>query len=165
MTDLGEAASEIRGGAMRLARRLRAERPTDALSGNKVIVLSHLYRNGSSTPGSIALAERQQPQSLTRAFTELQEAGLVVRRRSGRDRRESVLTITDQGIETLSKDMAQRDRWLAQALQVLTNAEIDMLRIAARLMDGLADRAERAERPDSADRPDSALAEAQVSAP
>src|SRR5438874_2589142 len=86
-----EAASEIRRGAMRLARRLRAERSPGALSANKMGVLGHLYRRGPSTPGEVASADRQQPQSLTRVFTELERDGLISRAPDERDRRQTLL--------------------------------------------------------------------------
>ena len=83
--------SDLRRGTLRLGRRLRAERPAGALSANKIAVLAHLRRTGPSTPGAIADAERQRPQSLTRVFTELERDGLITRSPSTEDRRASVL--------------------------------------------------------------------------
>ncbi|MDA0159147.1 MarR family transcriptional regulator [Solirubrobacter ginsenosidimutans] len=133
-----DEVSELRRGTLRLARRLRAERPAGALSANKVLVLAHLRRVGASTPGQIAEAERQRPQSLTRTFTELESAGLITRTRSPNDRRASVLELTPEGLQALAADMADRDAWLTRALADLTDAEVDLLRIAGRLMDRLA---------------------------
>jgi DNA-binding MarR family transcriptional regulator len=134
-----DPAAGIRRGATRLAQRLRAERPPGALSANKLSVLSHLYRHGPSTPGEIAAAEHQHPQSLTRVFAELELAGLVSRSRSERDGRAAVLTLRPAGHDALTRDMAQRDAWLAEALGTLTAAEADLLGIAAGLMEGIAD--------------------------
>jgi DNA-binding MarR family transcriptional regulator len=134
-----EVAAQARRAATRLARRLRAERPAGALSPNKVAVLAHLYRHGKSTPGEITAAEHQQPQSLTRVFAELQTDGLVSRSRGERDRRESVLDLTAAGLDVLTKDMADRDRWLADAIGGLSEMEIQMLRIGSELMNQLAD--------------------------
>ncbi|WP_163571783.1 MarR family winged helix-turn-helix transcriptional regulator [Fodinicola feengrottensis] len=127
------------GAATRLARRLRAERPAGALSTNKVAVLGHLYRHGKSTPGEITAAEHQQPQSLTRVFADLEADGLVTRSRGERDRRESVLDLTAVGLDALTRDMADRDGWLAAAIGGLTETETQMLRIGAALMNQLAD--------------------------
>jgi len=132
-------AAVIRGGATRLGRRLRAERAADALSGTAVSVLSHLFRDGPSTPGAIATAEHQRPQSLTRTFNELERLGLLSRAPSDHDRRGSVLTLTAAGRAALVKDMAQRDAWLAAALTTLSDAETEIVRVAATLMDRLAD--------------------------
>lgn len=124
----------------RLARRLRAVRPADALSSNKVGVLSHLYRNGASSPGEIAAAEHQRPQSLTRVFAELESAGLVRRTPNATDRRGALLALTDAGTAALRRDMGHRDAWLADALTELSDQEVDMLGHAAGIMDRLAAR-------------------------
>jgi DNA-binding MarR family transcriptional regulator len=118
---------------------LRAERPAHALSANKIGVLSHLHRHGPSTPGDVAAAERQRPQSLTRVFAELESAGLISRTVSPADRRESLLGIAPAGFEALSRDMAERDVWLAGVIAGLTETEAQVLRIAGVLMDRLAD--------------------------
>ncbi|WP_028063076.1 MarR family winged helix-turn-helix transcriptional regulator [Solirubrobacter soli] len=134
-----DVVSDLRRGTLRLARRLRAERPAGALSNNKVRVLAHLRHAGPSTPGAIAEAEAQRPQSLTRVFTELERAGLIIRTRSTEDRRASVLAITRDGLDALAADMADRDAWLREALAAdLTEAEVQLLAIAGRLMDRIA---------------------------
>jgi DNA-binding MarR family transcriptional regulator len=133
------AAAGIRRGVTRLAQRLRAERPQEALSTNKIGVLSHLSCYGPSTPGEIAAAQRQHPQSLTRVFAELQLGGRVARTRSERDGRESVLSLTQAGQDALADDMAERDTWLAGALCGLSPAEVGLLELAAGLLERLAD--------------------------
>jgi DNA-binding MarR family transcriptional regulator len=133
------SAAEIRAGTLRLARRLRSERPADALSTNKISILALLHRRGPSTPGDLAAADRQRPQSLTRIFAELEADGLIARSRSEQDRRESVLTLTEAGRAALYHDMYNRDRWLAGALAGLSETEINVLRMAGRLMERLAD--------------------------
>ncbi|MFD1932268.1 MarR family winged helix-turn-helix transcriptional regulator [Nonomuraea mangrovi] len=134
-----ESAAEIRQGVTRLARRMRAVRPAGALSNNKLGVLAHLYRHGPSTPGELAAAERQRPQSLTRLFAELEQDGLVSRDSGEADRRRSVLAITRAGTDALRRDMAERDAWLTSAMAGLTETERQVLLLAGRLMDRLAD--------------------------
>ncbi|MFL6123211.1 MarR family winged helix-turn-helix transcriptional regulator [Actinophytocola sp.] len=133
-------AEQTRGAVARLARRLRAERPVEALSSNKIGVLSYLRRNGASSPGEIAAGERQQPQSLTRVFAELETAGLVRRSLNENDRRVAVLELTGAGAEVLRHDMAHRDTWLAAALDELPDLEVEVLGLAAVIMDRLAER-------------------------
>ncbi|MEV0386431.1 MarR family transcriptional regulator [Nonomuraea sp. NPDC050643] len=140
-------ASETRRAVTSLARRLRAERPSDALSSNKVSVLGHLYRHGSSTPTQIAVAEHQQPQSLTRVFAELEDEGLIARTPSPLDRRASVLDLTPVGREVLIRDMAARDRWLATAMEGLNETEVQVIGLAAALLAELADPAGAGPRP------------------
>ncbi|SNQ51313.1 putative MarR-family transcriptional regulator [Frankia canadensis] len=138
-TSREESAAAARRAVTHLGRRLRAERPAGALNGTKLTVLSHLYRLGPSTPKDIATAARHQPQSLSRTFAELQEAGLISRRPGEHDRRAAVLTITEVGRDALVRDMAHRDAWLARALDALTDAEVDLIRIAATLLDQIAE--------------------------
>lgn len=138
MTKRKETAELTRGAVARLARRLRVERPADALSSNKVGVLSQLHRLGPSSPGEIAAAEHQQPQSLTRVFAELESDGLVRRKPNEADRRGAVLELTTAGATVLRQDMAHRDAWLTSALDTLTDLEVEVLRLAAGIIDRLA---------------------------
>jgi DNA-binding MarR family transcriptional regulator len=130
---------QIRRGVTRMARRLRGERPAGSLPANAVLVLSHLHRQGPSTPGEIAGAEHQKAQSLTRVFAELQLEGLIDRRRSDRDGRESVLSLTRAGRQALAGDMQARDQWLQAALGTLGETEIDVLLLASRILDRLSE--------------------------
>ncbi|MFD3590114.1 MarR family winged helix-turn-helix transcriptional regulator [Streptomyces sp. NPDC058683] len=135
----GRLPAEVRQGVVRLARRLSAERPADGLSLNKNSVLGHLLRNGPMSAGALAAADHQQPQSLTRVFAELERDGLVSRTRDSHDGRQRMLELTEEGRKTLAADMAQRDAWLSHALGDLTETERQVLLLAARLMNRLAD--------------------------
>ncbi len=137
--ELTTIAVVLRRGTTGLGRRLRAERSSAALSSNKLAVLGHLHRRGPLSPGTITAAERQQPQSMTRVFAELERDGLITRTTSPDDRRAAVLGLTEQGQGALVADMAERDAWLAEALADLTPAEVRLLRIAGELMEQLAD--------------------------
>jgi DNA-binding MarR family transcriptional regulator len=137
--ELTTIAVVLRRGTTGLGRRLRAERSSTALSSNKLAVLGHLHRRGPLSPGTITAAERQQPQSMTRVFAELERDGLMTRTTSPDDRRAAVLGLTEQGRGALVADMAERDAWLAEALADLTPAEVRLLRIAGELMEQLAD--------------------------
>jgi DNA-binding MarR family transcriptional regulator len=132
-------AAEIRRGVMHLARRLRAVRPEDSLSSGKLSLLGHLARRGPMTPGQLATAEFLRPQSLTRMLAELEDEGLARRTPDRTDGRQSLMSITEEGHEAVSRDMVSRDAWLAQAMIRLSHTERDVLRIAARLMEQLAD--------------------------
>lgn len=133
-------AAAIRQGTTRLARLMRSGRSAGALSINKISVLSHLRSRGPSTPGEIAAADRQQPQSLTRVFSELAQAGLIIRTVAEDDRRQSIVYLTEAGQAMLDQDLAERDAWLATAITDLSETERGVLLLAARLMDRIADR-------------------------
>ncbi|MCH5674336.1 MarR family winged helix-turn-helix transcriptional regulator [Streptomyces gilvus] len=137
MDHLPEAA-RIRRGVIRLNRRLRQERGDGCLSPNQLSVLGHLHRHGPSTPGEVAAAERQRPQSLTRVFAELETEGLILRAPDPNDRRQSVLSLTEAGRLAVEDDMAERDMWLARALGTLGETERGVLALAAEVMERLA---------------------------
>lgn len=137
--DLLAVAAALRQGTTRLARRIRTVRSPTALSTNKISVLSHLHRHGPSTAGEVAASDRQQPQSLTRVFAELERDGLVTRTAATADRRQSIIAITEAGDRALAGDVAERDAWLANALTALSPTEREVLRLAASLMDRIAD--------------------------
>jgi DNA-binding MarR family transcriptional regulator len=138
--DLLTAATVLRQGTTRLARRLRIERPEPAQTALEMGILAHLSRRGPTTPGALAAAERVQPQSLTRTLASLERQFLAVRQPDDRDRRRSLLAITEAGRQAVARDMRQRDAWLARAMAVrLTRAEQELMRIAGELMDRLAD--------------------------
>ncbi|WP_274911414.1 MarR family winged helix-turn-helix transcriptional regulator [Streptomyces sp. WZ-12] len=133
------AVAELRGAVMALARRMRTERGDGALPATKLLVLSRLGRHGPATPGRLAAAERLQPQSLTRTLADLAEQGLIVRTRSTGDRRQQTIAITDAGLAVLHADVADRDAWLAGALEQLNETEAGVLLLAAGLMRRLAE--------------------------
>jgi len=130
---------QVRRGVTQLGRRLRAERQGQSMSSGKVAVLGHLVRGGAMTPGQLAQAEFVQPQSLTRVLTELTESGLVSRSVDPDDGRQSLITLTTQGRRALSEDMRSRDEWLQAAMAALSQAERDLLVVAATLMEQMAD--------------------------
>ncbi|MFJ9708026.1 MarR family winged helix-turn-helix transcriptional regulator [Streptomyces sp. NPDC101234] len=136
MEHLAEAA-RVRRAVLLFNRRLRQERGDGSLSPNQLSVLGHLYRHGSATPGEVAAAERQRPQSLTRVFAELEAEGLVERAADPADRRQAVLSLTAAGRRALEADMAQRDAWLAEAFGALSETERGVLSLAASVLERL----------------------------
>ena len=130
-----DVAPVLRAGVLRLARRLRVERDRSALSNAKIAVLSHLARVGTSSPSRISRDERQQPQSLTRVFAELEAGGLIERRPDADDGRQSMLALTEGGRAALAADMRLRDRWLADAMSGLSPTELGVLVLAAGIIE------------------------------
>lgn len=124
----------LRAAVLHLARRLRVGRDRTALSNNKIAILSHLTREGRSTPSRIAADERQQPQSLTRPLAELEDAGLIARAADAADGRRSVLQLTAAGRAAFDADMLLRDQLLAAALADLGADELGTLLEAANIL-------------------------------
>jgi DNA-binding MarR family transcriptional regulator len=134
-----DTAIAVRRAISRLSRRLRTEAREEGLSVAKHSALGNIYRDGPATPGSLALAEGVQPQSLTRVLAELEEAGYILRRQDEEDRRQFKLEITDPGRAILQREATRRAIWLASAMaSCLSATEQELLRLAAQLMDRLA---------------------------
>lgn len=133
----GTVAPALRAAVLRLARRLRVERDQSALSNNKIAILSHLAREGESTPSRISADERQHPQSLSRPLAELEEAGLIVRAPDAADGRRSVLRLTPDGRAVFDADMRLRDHILTEALDGLDAESLRILAQAASILEQL----------------------------
>ena len=134
-------ATALRISVSRLARRMRAQRLASGLepglSDTQLAALSALERHGMMTPGELAEHEKVQPPSMTRVVAVLEERGLVIREPHASDRRQVVLTVTEQGKEVVRQSRRLREAWLAQRLRELTPAERALLRQAAPILEKL----------------------------
>ena len=140
-SDVG-LATALRISVSRLARRLRVERttqgiPESELSDTQFAALSALERHSAMTPGELAEHEKVQPPSMTRVIAVLEERGLVMRAPHLTDRRQVVLTVTDEGRSVVQRARRRRDAWLAKRLKELSPQERAMLRAAAPILEKL----------------------------
>jgi DNA-binding MarR family transcriptional regulator len=133
-------ATALRISVSRLARRLRVERQAEglaSLSDTQLAALAVLDRHGAMTPGELAEHEKVQPPSMTRVIAVLEERRLVMRAPHLTDRRQVVLTVTEQGRELVSQARRRRDAWLAKRLKELSPEERAILRAAAPVLEKL----------------------------
>ena len=133
-------ATGLRISVSRLARRLRVERQAEglaSLSDTQLAALAVLDRHGAMTPGELAEHEKVQPPSMTRVIAVLEERRLVMRAPHPTDRRQVVLTVTEQGRELVSQARRRRDAWLAKRLKELSPEERAILRAAAPVLEKL----------------------------
>ena len=133
-------ATAMRISISRLARRLRVERlgfggTETVLSDIQLAALAALERHDSMTPGELAEHEKVQPPSMTRVIAVLEERGLVRREPHATDRRQVILTVTDDGRNLVQRVRRRRDAWLAQRLQELSQEERQILRAAAPVLE------------------------------
>ena len=140
-TDAG-LATAMRISITRLARRLRVERlglgGTEAvLSDIQLAALAALERHDAMTPGELAEHEKVQPPSMTRVIAVLEERGLVRRAAHPTDRRQVILTVTQQGRDLVQLVRRRREAWLAQRMQELTPEERATLLAAAPILEKL----------------------------
>jgi DNA-binding MarR family transcriptional regulator len=133
-------ATAMRISISRLARRLRVERlgiggTETVISDIQLAALAALERHESMTPGELAEHEKVQPPSMTRVIAVLEERGLVRREPHATDRRQVVLTVTDDGRDLVQRVRRRREAWLAQRLQELTPGERQILRAAGPILE------------------------------
>jgi DNA-binding MarR family transcriptional regulator len=127
----------------RLARRLRVEQrigsggPDPALSDIQLAALSALERHETMTPGELADYEKVQPPSMTRVIAVLEERGLVRRSAHPTDRRQVVLTVTDEGRALVDRVRRRKEAWLTLRMQELSPEEVEILRAAAPILEKL----------------------------
>ena len=133
-------ATAMRISISRLARRLRVERlglggTETVLSDIQLAALAALARHDSMTPGELAEHEKVQPPSMTRVIAVLEERGLVRREPHATDRRQVILTVTNEGRDVVQRVRRRREAWLAQRLQELTPGERQILRAAGPILE------------------------------
>ncbi len=134
-------ATSLRISVSRLARRMRAERVAQALqpelSDTQLAALAALEKHTAMTPGELADHEKVQPPSITRVIASLEERGLIRRMQHPSDRRQVVLTVTDQGRDFVRQVRQLREAWLARRLEDLTPAERAVLKDAVPILEKL----------------------------
>jgi DNA-binding MarR family transcriptional regulator len=108
-----------------------------SLSDTQLAALAVLDRHGAMTPGELAEHEKVQPPSMTRVIAVLEERRLVMRAPHATDRRQVVLTVTEEGRELVSQARRRRDAWLAKRLKELSPEERAILRAAAPVLEKL----------------------------
>jgi DNA-binding MarR family transcriptional regulator len=139
-SDVGLAAA-LRISVNRLSRRLRAERAAHGLqpelSDTQFAALAVLETHAEMTPGELAEHEKVQPPSMTRVIAALEERGLLMRAPHQTDKRQVLLTVTDQGRDLVHQARRLREAWLARRLRELSPEEQATLRAAAPILEKL----------------------------
>ncbi|GAB3956186.1 MarR family winged helix-turn-helix transcriptional regulator [Streptomyces sparsus] len=132
------AVNALRSSVMRLSRRLRHQRVDESLSPTEMSVLGTLARCGSAGPGELARKEHVQPPSMTRIIAMLEAKGLVRLEPHPEDRRQKIVTQTEQAESMLAASRAKRNVWLAELADGLDEDEWEKLREAAPVLEKLA---------------------------
>jgi DNA-binding MarR family transcriptional regulator len=137
-SDVG-LASALRSSTLRLSRQIRRQRVDGAdLTANQLGVLGALGKHDAMTIGELAAHEQVKPPSMTRIVSNMEEAGLVVRRPHETDKRQIVVELTQAAHDLLHANRRRRDEWLQTKLKKLTPEERDILRKAAPVLERLA---------------------------
>jgi DNA-binding MarR family transcriptional regulator len=127
-------ATELRVAVLHTSRRLRHERSSDDITPGQYSVLAVIDRHKPMTPRDLALHEKVQPPSMTRTLSLLEELGLVERQEHPTDRRQVLISLTDEGRTAVKETRRRRDRWLAQRLSELEPEDRQTLARAAKIL-------------------------------
>ena len=129
-------AHGLRPSVMRLARRLRQMRDDSVdLNSNQLSAMAVLLNSGDLLMGELAAAEKMQPPSMTRIVNGLEARGFVARRPHPDDRRQCLVTLSDEGRKILLANRRRRDEWLAIRIAQLAPGEREVLREAIEILE------------------------------
>jgi DNA-binding MarR family transcriptional regulator len=134
--DISETAGRLRISIARLARVLRRQN-VDSLGATLDAALATIDREGPLTLGELAAIEQIAPPSVTRIAAKLEDAGYVVRRFDGRDRRVCRVELTPEGRRQVADNRSRRHAWLAGQLEHLPPEDLAALVGALDVLDHL----------------------------
>ncbi|MGY4711001.1 Rv0880 family HTH-type transcriptional regulator [Mycolicibacterium sp. CBM1] len=132
-------ASDLSLAVMRLARQLRFRRPESPVTLSQLSALATLAKEGSMTPGALAVRERVRPPSMTRVVASLADLGLVVRTAHPADGRQVLVAVSPAGAELVDSERRASQEWLRKRLACLNDEDRGVLLRAADLMTALVD--------------------------
>ncbi len=138
MPDVAPLAAELRFALNRMNRRLRQQSTGDDLTISQLSVLAILNRDGAVTAGDLAAKENVRPPSMTRVIAALESSGLIARGDNPADGRQVLVSLTQAGQDRVLREIAARERWLAQQLQALSADDRALLGQAATILNNLA---------------------------
>jgi DNA-binding MarR family transcriptional regulator len=140
VADIATTPTELRRSITRIGRLLGASMPRGEVTPMKLAALGVLRRGGPLSASALAMRLGIRPQSLTRILADLEEVGLLTRERDPDDGREHRLEATAKAVRLMREEGKRRDQAIREVmLRVLTPLEIDLLLLAARALDKLAD--------------------------
>jgi DNA-binding MarR family transcriptional regulator len=135
-----QCAVRLRASVFHLSRRLRSTLLQETGSLAALSVLGHLHRGGPLSPTDLAARDGVKLQSLTRLLAGIEAEGWAARQPNPADRRQSVLSLTPQGLKRLQAGVQAGEASLASAIEKRLGAEDRALLLrACELMDALAD--------------------------
>ena len=135
-----DSVTEFRRSITRMGRLLTASMPRGELTPTRLTALGILNREGPLSANALASRLGILPQSLTRIVADLENDGLLTRTRDARDGREHILEPAAKAVALLRAEGVRRDAVMRSVMQrALTPVEIDLLFVAARAIDKLAD--------------------------
>src|SRR5579859_2264229 len=120
-------------------RRLRQVQAEGELTLPESSALARLDRGGPSTPTVLAKLEQISPQSMGATLGALEARGLIERHPDPEDGRQSIMSLTEAGLQALRNRRDARTELMAQVLSTgFTPLELEQLMAVAPLLERLA---------------------------
>ncbi|WP_031335260.1 MarR family winged helix-turn-helix transcriptional regulator [Rhodopseudomonas sp. B29] len=133
-------AADLHSLVGKLKRRLREQATIGDLTPSQVSVLKRLDKDGPATTSALARAEAMRPQSMAAIITALEAAGLVSGSPDPADKRQTLLSLTDNCRTWVREGRAVRQDWLSRQIETrLSTEEIQLVAAALPLLQRLAD--------------------------
>lgn len=123
-------ASDLRPVLLRLARELRKETEQLGVTARQATFLWLVKRSPGLSLAELAAEEGISPPAMSGHVDRLEKAGLLVRERSGGDRRRVGLRLTDEGERLMRRIRARRTTWLADRLRTLDGESLEAIAAA-----------------------------------
>jgi DNA-binding MarR family transcriptional regulator len=136
---IAELAAVLRPSLLRLTRLIRNQRVDMSVTLTQISAMGTLAKRGPMSAGELASCEKVQPPSMTKVLANLEERGLVRRDAHPSDKRQAIISVTDDGVALLESETRSRDAWLSKRLADLTPDERALLRAAVPVLDKLAE--------------------------
>jgi len=99
-----------------------------ALTPARTHLLWELNRLGPSTQQALATTLKVSPRNITGLVDALEAAGFVIRRSHPRDRRAILVTLTDQGSQTIAEMEHERAQIASALIANLSSDQVEQLR-------------------------------------
>lgn len=136
---IGELAALLRPSLLRVTRLIRNQRVDMSVTLTQLSAMGTLAKKGAMSAGELAACERVQPPSMTKVLANLEERGLVRREVHPNDKRQAIISVTDDGLALLDDERRSRDAWLSKRLAELSSDERNLLRSVVPILDKLAE--------------------------
>lgn len=124
-------AEELRATYGQLKRRLREETQLGELSWPQLRVLHFIDREGPSTVTALARTEGIRPQSMGETVSSLRSTGLLTGAPDPADGRQTVLSLTAEGLRAITAGRAARQDWLSRTVASQLTVDEQQLLIQA----------------------------------
>lgn len=122
-TNTYEVAASLRSTVTRLVRQLRKQNVSSDFSNAELLTMGLLDQHGKLLPSALAEMERISAQAISQILNRLEEVGCVNRVMDETDKRKSVVSLTEKGIQHLHEIRRIKEEWLVRAMEKLFSAE------------------------------------------